>query len=110
MKLVTLMIAVGLMVTVAHAQDSARRPDRPPPGPQGDSQLLSADQKAQVKAILSKYDASALTAKDARAINDAFRSASLTGAGQEAAADTPSSRPSPTGRNSTRSPLTAWPS
>jgi len=77
MKLATFMIAVGLLVTVAHAQDSAGRPDRPPPGPQGDSQPLSAAQKAQVKAILSKYDASALTAKDARAINDAFRSAGL---------------------------------
>jgi phosphatidylethanolamine-binding protein (PEBP) family uncharacterized protein len=65
------------MVTIAHAQDSDRRPDRPPPGPQGDSQPLSADQKAKVKAILSKYDASALTAKDAKAINDAFRSAGL---------------------------------
>ena len=35
---------------------------------------MTAEQKAQVKEILSKYNASSLTAKDAKAINDAFRS------------------------------------
>jgi hypothetical protein len=43
----------------------------------GTGTSLSAEQKAEVKAILSRYGASSLTAQDARAINDAFRSAGL---------------------------------
>jgi Spy/CpxP family protein refolding chaperone len=50
---------------------------RPPAQEQG--QALTDQQKATVKSILSKYDKSALTAEDARAINDAFRAAGLRG-------------------------------
>jgi phosphatidylethanolamine-binding protein (PEBP) family uncharacterized protein len=77
MKLAAFLIALGLSLAVAHAQDQQRRPDRPPGDRQDDSQPLSADQKAQVKAILSKYGASKLTASDAKAINEAFRAAGL---------------------------------
>ena len=54
-----------------------RDDDRPGAPPRDDSGPLTAEQKAQVKAILAKYDQSSLTAKDARAINDAFRAAGL---------------------------------
>jgi len=59
-----------------------RRPG-PPPGDgiprhrPGVSEALTSKQQAQVKAILSKYDASSLTADDARAIHEAFRQAGL---------------------------------
>jgi len=38
---------------------------------------LTNEQKAQVKSILSKFNAAALTAADAKAINEAFRNAGL---------------------------------
>ena len=41
------------------------------------SQPITDQQKAQVKSILSKYDASSLTADDAKAINRAFRDSGL---------------------------------
>ncbi|MCP4745059.1 MAG: hypothetical protein GY874_02805 [Desulfobacteraceae bacterium] len=41
------------------------------------TQALTDNQKAQVKAVLSKYDASTLTADDAKAIHEAFRKAGL---------------------------------
>lgn len=44
--------------------------------PSGGAQLTD-DQKAQVAAILSQYDASSLAAEDARAINNAFREAGI---------------------------------
>jgi len=48
-------------------QDRAARDDGPRrERPQDGAQSLTADQKAQVKAILSKYTASSLTATDAR--------------------------------------------
>lgn len=46
---------------------------------QGDLQSLKDEQKATVKSILSKYNASTLTASDARAIHTAFRNAGLRG-------------------------------
>ncbi len=81
-------------------RDRDRRPPRPPhpesrpgeldqrrpapaPGDEmprqrpGVSQVLDDEQQAIVKAILSKYDASSLTANDARAIHEAFRRAGL---------------------------------
>jgi phosphatidylethanolamine-binding protein (PEBP) family uncharacterized protein len=77
MRLAAFIIAVGLLSTVMHAQEPAGRQDRSVAGDRNDAQPLSADQKAQVKTILSKYDASSLTAKDAKAINEAFRAAGL---------------------------------
>ena len=47
--------------------------DRPPRG----NQELTDEQKAAVASILSNYDASALTAEDAKAIHTAFREAGL---------------------------------
>lgn len=79
MRLSVLIITLGLLTAVAYAQKPPPGPDRQPPGPPEDRQPLTAEQKAQVKAILSRYDESSLTAKDARAINDAFRAAGLRG-------------------------------
>jgi Raf kinase inhibitor-like YbhB/YbcL family protein len=59
-------------------RDRLSRNEGPPPEDrQGDSQPLTAEQKGRVKGILSKYSAASLTAKDAKAINEAFREAGL---------------------------------
>ncbi|MDM8544675.1 hypothetical protein QUF90_26665 [Desulfococcaceae bacterium HSG9] len=59
------------------------------PGRRGNrraAQSLTDEQIAQVAEILSQYDASSLTAEDARAINDAFREAGIRqGPGQQEA-------------------------
>jgi phosphatidylethanolamine-binding protein (PEBP) family uncharacterized protein/Spy/CpxP family protein refolding chaperone len=65
MRVVATMLAVLLLTTFASAQD------------RGDAQPLTAEQKAKVKVILSRYEADSLTAKDAKAINTAFREAGL---------------------------------
>lgn len=46
-------------------------------GKAGDPATLTDDQKSSVKSILSKYNASTLTADDAKAIHKAFRDAGL---------------------------------
>ncbi len=77
MKTAILTLTLAAWTVVMYAQDSNPPPaDRPAAGGQND-QALTADQKAQVKAILSKYSVDSLTAKDAHAINDAFRAAGL---------------------------------
>jgi len=48
-------------------------------GPTAEAHVLTEAQKGQVKAILSKYDASTLTADQAKAIHEAFRQAGLRG-------------------------------
>ena len=53
-------------------------PDRRGNGP-GQAEALTDAQKAQVKAILSKFDPNALTAETAKAIHEAFREAGLRG-------------------------------
>jgi hypothetical protein len=71
-------IAAGRFAAAQTAQ--GERPPRPPAREQpaeDDARPLSAEQKRQVKTILSRYVASKLTAEDARAINDAFRGAGL---------------------------------
>jgi phosphatidylethanolamine-binding protein (PEBP) family uncharacterized protein len=78
-------MVLALVLGLAAAIGRAQEPDGPPPrdedrlGPSrnDDDQALTAEQVAKVKAILSKYDASSLNSKDARAINDAFRAAGL---------------------------------
>jgi len=74
--------AAGLMAQPdrppAPPDDSApRNGDRRPERPREDAQPLTAEQKAQVKAILSKYKPESLTASDAKSINNAFREAGL---------------------------------
>ena len=64
---VVLMVLLGLLAGAGRAQE----------GRTDEATSLSAEQKAQVKAILSRYDASVLTAPDAHAINEAFRAAGL---------------------------------
>ena len=48
-------------------------------GRAGDSGSLTDEQKASVKSILSRYNASTVTADDAKAIHRAFRDAGLKG-------------------------------
>ena len=88
-RFMTAISVLCLAVTAGVLSAQQARPPRPdrdqaPPADarpadqeQGDSQPLTAEQKAQVKAILAKYDASKLTAADAHAINEAFRAAGL---------------------------------
>jgi len=66
----------GIAATVALAQD-APPPPRGAQAPPQEVQALTAEQTAQVKAVLSKYNAAILTAKDAKSINEAFREAGL---------------------------------
>lgn len=94
-KLVFLTLAVSASTFLLAAQDrnSSRDEQRPAPrqdgpassgsDPRGDrtgpADILTEAQKAQVKAILSKYDANSLTVETARAIHEAFRQAGLRG-------------------------------
>ncbi len=59
-------VIVALLISSSHAQPRQ-------------SQTLSSQQQAQVKNILSNYDAAFLTAADAQAIHTAFRDAGLRG-------------------------------
>lgn len=65
-------ILISAMILSAPTLSAQSVPDRP-----ASEAALSAEQKTRVKAILSRYDAAALDAKSARAINDAFRAAGL---------------------------------
>ena len=71
-----LLLALGASTCPLTAQDA------PKPGG-GDSpretETFTADQKAKVKDILSKYDATTLTADQAKAIHESFRNAGLRG-------------------------------
>jgi len=58
-------------------EDQVRAEDRQEDRRPKEAQSLTAEQKAQVKAILSKYTEASLTANDAKAINEAFREAGL---------------------------------
>jgi Spy/CpxP family protein refolding chaperone len=84
---VMLVLVLALSAVNALAQSPGDPPqpgERPPRAEdrQGNTQpeeprSLTAEQTARVKAILSRYNESSLTAGDARAINDAFRDAGL---------------------------------
>jgi Spy/CpxP family protein refolding chaperone len=62
----------NLLVSASFAENAPR-----PEGQPRDSQPLTDQQKEQVKSIVSKYNASSLTAEDAKAIHRAFREAGL---------------------------------
>ena len=67
----------GFLATAAMAEEPPGRPAEganPPPSASG---ACTADQKARVASILSRYDAASLTVEDARAINNAFRAAGI---------------------------------
>ena len=91
-KVIILALALGTSACLLNAQNDSQRSggQRPPgreggPGDQrnedrpGTAETLTEAQKAQVKAILSKYDAKALTADKAKVIHEAFRQAGLRG-------------------------------
>ena len=70
------------MQVLAQQTEEPRKDDLRPPRDeerQGMSETLTDAQKEQVKAILSKYNASTLTADQAKAIHEAFRQAGLRG-------------------------------
>ena len=84
-RLAIVAVALGLAVTMqVRAQQGGepgmddRRPPRSEEGP-GKAETLTDAQKEQVKTILGKYDANALTADQAKAIHEAFRQAGLRG-------------------------------
>ena len=89
-KVVILALALSASTCLLTAQDGnpPRDGQRPPPREggrerggdrPGPAETLTDAQKAQVKAILSKFDANALTAETAKAIHEAFRQAGLRG-------------------------------
>ena len=91
-KVIFLALALGASTGLRAAQDGnpsrdAQRPAPPAGGPgvpaggdrPGQTETLTDAPQAQVKGILAKYDASTLTADQAKAIHEAFRQASLRG-------------------------------
>ncbi len=78
-----LTLVLGLTLHPVTAQDSnpPRGGERPPTRAdrQGDPETLTDAQKAEVRAILSKFDAATLNADQSRAIHNAFRQAGLRG-------------------------------
>ena len=77
-------MAMAIQVTAQQAAEPRGGDRQPPPrgeqgpGP-GRGETLTAAQTEQVKVILSKYDADALTADQAKAIHEAFRQAGMRG-------------------------------
>ncbi|WP_432665779.1 hypothetical protein R9X47_05745 [Wukongibacter baidiensis] len=78
-KIISSLIITGLLLGSIGC--STIQPEAAKPEEQPKVEVEKTDEKIveKVKAILSKYDFSALTAEDAKAINDAFRSAGLKG-------------------------------
>jgi len=71
-KIITISILVGILIYgIVQAQEPVESPVKQ------NRQYTSNSYTAQVAAILSKYNPSSLTAADAKAINDAFRSAGI---------------------------------
>ncbi len=94
MKKQALLLALTLSTSTVllGAQEPASQRENQDPPPRGESvgnkgnanrppetEALTDAQKAQVKAILSKFQANALNAEQAKAIHDAFRQAGLRG-------------------------------
>ena len=80
--LLALALSASTCLLTAQNQNPPRDGQRPPPrqGPgAGETEALTDAQKAQAKAILSKYDPNTLTAEKAKAIHEAFRQAGLRG-------------------------------
>jgi hypothetical protein len=77
MRRAAFVVAMTLLATAGYAQGRAKPAAPAPTATQGDTESLTAEQKARVKTILSGYDPASLTATDARAINEAFREAGL---------------------------------
>ena len=83
-KMILLALALGASSCLLTAQDEnpPRDGQRPPPpegAGSGGTEALTDAQKLQVQSILAKYDASTLTAEQAKAIHEAFRQAGLHG-------------------------------
>lgn len=68
-----------LLFIAANLQIAAQQKEKISDNGQEKTEVLSKEQKDKVKAILSDYDSSSLTAKDAQAIHEAFREAGLRG-------------------------------
>lgn len=78
-KIINSLIITGLLFSSVGC--STIEPEAAEPHTQPSAQLQQTDKDLveKVKSILSKYDFSALTAKEAKSINEAFRSAGLKG-------------------------------
>jgi Spy/CpxP family protein refolding chaperone len=66
-------VLASFLITTTTLADNPPRPEGGPP----QSQPLTDQQKVSIKSILAKYDASTLTADDAKAIHRALRDAGL---------------------------------
>jgi phosphatidylethanolamine-binding protein (PEBP) family uncharacterized protein/Spy/CpxP family protein refolding chaperone len=83
-KLIILTLALGTSLCAQNAQNQNLPPDEQRPAPRqgpspAETEALTEAQKAQAKAILSKYNPMTLTAEQAKAIHEAFRQAGLRG-------------------------------
>ncbi len=76
-KIMILTVGICLIQAMCYCQPVGRRENQ-----QRSSQSLTERQKNKVKAILSEYQVSTLTAKDAKAIHRAFREARIPGGPQ----------------------------
>jgi len=79
--LITGLALVAALQTFAQQQEDQPPGDRPPPreDARGRTESLTDAQVQQIKAILAKYDANALTAEQACAIHESFRQAGIRG-------------------------------
>jgi hypothetical protein len=68
-----------LLFIAANLQISAQQKEKSIENGHETTEVLSKKQKDKVKAILSDYDSTSFTTKDAQAINEAFREAGLRG-------------------------------
>lgn len=72
--LLSLLVGMSIVGVIADQSDNASKCNR---SSHRQVVQLTDAQKAKVKAILAKFDASSLTAADARAIHEEFRKAGL---------------------------------
>lgn len=79
--LIGLGLATAMPLAAQQMGESGMEERRPPSGEEHSmkTEALTTTQMAQVKAILSKYDANALTADQAKAIHEAFRETGVRG-------------------------------
>jgi len=72
-SILTILMLMGLIRGMGFSQDNKNSKQKH----RGNSQTLTAEQTALIKTILSKYNASTLTADEAKAIHEKFREAGI---------------------------------
>lgn len=79
-KMITIIaLLVSLVLTLQLSAQPGSKQGRPDGPPQDKVEKLTDTQIAQIKTILSDYDADSITAEDAKAIHEAFRKEGLRG-------------------------------